>query len=143
MLRAPVPDQAEWLEPRQVELFYSQALADQRHARRVASWLVARGHVDRLLIQAALLHDVGKAIAPIWLGQRVAWVIVGRLAPGARGWLVGRGGGWRALAAHQGIGAERLRAIGAEPRLVGLVAGRPLPGDDHRLDLLLAADDAV
>jgi len=70
-------------------------------------------------------------------------VIAGRLAPRLRGWLAGRGGGWRALATHQVIGADRLRAIGAEPRLIGLVAGRPLPGDEHRADLLLTADDAI
>jgi hypothetical protein len=118
-------------------------MADRRHAARVAAWLVARGHVDRLLIQAALLHDVGKALAPIGLWQRVAWVVVGRLAPGRRGWLAGRGGGWRALAAHQATGAERLRAAGAEPRLVALVAGRPLAGDERRAALLCQADDSV
>jgi hypothetical protein len=133
----------DWLERAEVELFVGQALPDQRHATRVAGWLLARGHVDRLLIQAALLHDVGKAAAPIGLWQRVLWVVAGRLAPGLRGWLAGRGRGWRALAAHQPLGAERLRAIGAEPRLVGLVAGRPLPGDEPRAALLAAADDAV
>jgi hypothetical protein len=143
VIRAPVLDPEVWLERPLADLFYGQAPPDQRHASRVAAWLVARGHVDRLLIQAALLHDVGKAAAPIGLWQRVVWVIVGRAAPRRRGWLASRGGGWRALAAHQAIGAGRLRAIGADPRLAGLVAARPLPGDEHRAELLARADDAV
>ncbi|HEY3110729.1 MAG TPA: hypothetical protein VGL23_18365, partial [Chloroflexota bacterium] len=79
--RAPALDPGDWLDRSEAELFYGQALADQRHAARVATWLVARGHVDRLLIQAALLHDVGKAVAPIGLWQRIVWVIAGRVAP--------------------------------------------------------------
>ncbi len=142
-MRPPAFDPGAWLSGAELGLFFGQAAADQRHAVRVACHLLAGGHADRLIIQAALLHDLGKADARIGLWQRVAWVVVLRLMPSVRVWLVARGGAWRVLADHAAIGAARLQAAGSDWRLVSLVGGRALPGDEHRAALLAAADDAV
>jgi hypothetical protein len=75
--------------------------------------------------------------------DRVLWVLAGRLSPGLRAGLARRGAGFAALADHAAVGASRLRAAGADPRLVALVAEHPLPGDEHRARLLAEADDAV
>jgi len=109
---------------------------------RVACLLLARGHADDLLIRAALLHDVGKADARILLWHRVVWVVAAWVPVGRR-WLAARDGAWRVLADHAAIGAARLAAAGADARLVALVRGRVLAGDEPRLALLAAADDAV
>jgi hypothetical protein len=132
-----------WLRGDERRLFDGQADADRRHAIRVACRLLAAGHSDELLIRTALLHDVGKSGERIALAHRVAWVLVGRFARRLRPMLVRRGGAWAALAGHPAIGASRLRAIGSDVRLVALVAGRPLPGDEVRGQLLSEADDSV
>ena len=143
MLPAPELDVRSWLTGPEQRLFYDQSAADQRHALQVAHLLLARGHSDRLLIRAALLHDVGKSGRGVGLFHRVAWVLAGRVSRRLQPWLAQMGGGWRALADHAAVGASRLRAAGVEARLVALVAARPLPGDEPRLALLHAADDAV
>jgi hypothetical protein len=109
----------------------------------VAHLLLARGHSDRLLIRAALLHDVGKTGRGVTIAHRVSWVLAGRASRRLQRRLAALGGGWRALADHAAIGANRLRDAGVDARIVALVAGRPLAGDEPRLALLEAADDAV
>jgi hypothetical protein len=137
---APTPpfDDGRWLRGPERKLFLQQADADRRHAVRVACRLLAAGHSDDLLIRAALLHDVGKSGVAIRVWHRVGWVLAGRLR--TRLTVVGA---FRALANHPSIGAARLRSIGADPRLVGLVGGHPLPGDEERGRLLAWADDSV
>jgi hypothetical protein len=132
-----------WLAGPEQGAFYGQSVVDQRHALRVAHLLLARGHSDRLLIRAALLHDVGKSDRGVRLIHRVGWVLAGRVSGRLQAHLARLGGGWRALADHAPVGASRLRAAGVESRLVALVGGRPLPGDEPRLELLAAADEAV
>jgi len=142
---APTPplDVRRWLNRREQHLFRAQSKADQAHATRVACRLLAQGHSDPLLIRAALLHDVGKAGAGIAVPHRVAWVLAGRLAPRLRAVLARHGRAWAALANHPAIGSARLRQERADPRLVALVAGHPLPGDEERLRLLAEADESV
>jgi hypothetical protein len=94
-------------------------------------------------VRAALLHDIGKSGRGVTLPARVLWVLLGRAAPGLRAALARRGGGWAALADHAAVGASRLRAAGVDQRIVALVAGHPLPGDEHRARLLAEADDSV
>lgn len=109
-------------------------------------YLVRRGHDDPVVWRAALLHDVGKAAAPIRLWHRVAFVLLGAVAPGAREMLARRSIGWRggffALAHHQRIGAAVLRGAGADPAIVALVGGTSLP-EDRRRRLLEEADEGV
>jgi len=142
-LPAPSLRADDWLSRAELSLFEGQPRGDRRHAERVAERLLARGHSDRLLLRAALLHDVGKAGRGIGLADRVLWVVAGRAAPRLRAALARRGGAFGALADHAAVGASRLRAAGVDPRVVALVAAHPLPGDEHRARLLAEADDSV
>ena len=110
---------------------------------RVACWLLAKGHSDRLLIKAALLHDVGKAGGGVTVFHRVIWVLMGRFTPGWRRKVITRGGPWQVLADHAVIGASRLRTARSDPRVIALVSGRGLIGDEARTRLLAQADDSV
>ncbi len=60
----------QWLPASALPLFQTMSAADQRHSLRVCQGLLARGCVDKDLLAAALLHDVGKAQGrvPFWIG---------------------------------------------------------------------------
>src|ERR1700730_1132910 len=97
-------------------LFLRMAVRDQKHALRVLHRLDDAGP---LLCQAALLHDVGKAEAPLGtmgrslvvLAEATGTVAVLRRLPvmGVRASRYLR---------HAQIGAEMLKAAGADPDLV-------------------------
>lgn len=59
---------ARWLPPSALPLFQTMSAADQRHSLRVCQGLQARGCMDKDMLAAALLHDVGKARGrvPFW-----------------------------------------------------------------------------
>jgi putative nucleotidyltransferase with HDIG domain len=123
-------DRAEALShlgPELGELFLHMAVRDQQHALRVLHRLHDAGP---LLCQAALLHDVGKADAPLGTVGRSLVVLAeatGTLPPLRRLPLVG--GRFSRYLRHAEIGAEMLKAAGADPDLVEIVAeheaGRP------------------
>jgi hypothetical protein len=84
------PEEYRWvrkiLSEKEYRLFLSQALPDQRHALDVA--LDIKTQADRIektygrdaclsLLQAALLHDCGKALSPPRLWQRILIVTAG------------------------------------------------------------------
>jgi putative nucleotidyltransferase with HDIG domain len=101
-------------------LFLRMAVRDQRHALRVLRRLSDAGP---LLSQAALLHDVGKADAPLGTAGRSMVVLAqatGTLAMLRRLPLVG--GRFRRYLHHAEIGAQMLKAAGADPVLVAIVA---------------------
>ncbi len=136
---------AQRLSPALQRLFYSMTLRDQRHALDVARTLVADGESDDSLVQAALLHDVGKGRLRLW--HRVAFVILRAVWPGLLARIASPGvGGWRApfdrLLRHGELGAQRLEEAGASGETVRLVryhGNTELP--DERLARLRAADD--
>ncbi len=70
------------LSPAQMALFRRLRRSEQLHSLNVLRALQAAGESDPDLLAAALLHDVGKTIAPFSLPERVLVVLVGRLAPG-------------------------------------------------------------
>lgn len=134
---------ADWLESRERPLFEGQSRVDQQHAFQVAGWLLARGHHDRILIRAALLHDIGKAGPRITVPHRIAWVISGYLGNAARQVLASRWRAFQHLANHPRIGGTLLQSADSDLRVVALVAGHPLPADVERMRLLRQADDAI
>ena len=105
-----------------LDLFLAQHPRDIVHGVATARWLLVRGHDDVILLQAALLHDIGKGDQRRL--DRVAHVAATRLrlgavAPQHESRLRIR----RALARsrdHSELGAELLVAAGAEARLVEL-----------------------
>ena len=126
-------------------LFYSMSPRDQRHALDVARALLAEGDADDALVQAALLHDVGKGRLRLW--HRVAFVLLQTLSPRLVARLVPAGSsGWRApfdrLLRHAQLGAQLLEEAVAPAETVRLVRyheGADFP--DARLARLRAADD--
>jgi hypothetical protein len=134
-----------WLPPSALPLFQTMSAADQRHSLRVCQGLQARGCMDKDMLAAALLHDVGKAggRVPFWtrpvivLGKMCAphllsGVVVdprdGGLQPKAlsREGFFGKGRsiimGWRRALGyawwHAEIGAEMAAEAGLSERAV-------------------------
>jgi putative nucleotidyltransferase with HDIG domain len=124
-------------------LFLRQTVGEQAHALRVMQRLASSGvQTERLpLLQAALLHDVGKTRAPLSLAERVAVVLVGRFWP----WLI-KHSNWRPFVTarrHAEWGAELCAEAGAPELTVDLVRRHQTPAapDDKLLAALQMADD--
>lgn len=125
------------LSPGEGRLFWRQSPVDQRHAHDCALRVSALDPGRRDLARAALLHDVGKGMAPLSVLGRVVAGVLSLLhlpAPGRLG----------SYLAHGPCGAEALRAAGAETLVVAYArhhhGARPvevLPGD---WELLARAD---
>ncbi|NPA06596.1 MAG: hypothetical protein GXO54_04245, partial [Chloroflexi bacterium] len=105
------------LGPQLWKVFQQQSRAEQAHALRVWRRVQDLGG-DRVVQQAALLHDVGKRNARLRLWER-ALVVLGRaLWPRqARKWAQGTPRGWRrafvVATHHPQWGADQVRAAGA------------------------------
>lgn len=114
------------LTPQGQRLFYRQAAQDQRHALAVYRVLCENGHTDPHLLAAALLHDVGKAVARLSVWYRTLIVLLGCFAPRILDDL-GRGEptGWRkpfiAHARHAETGARWAEEVGCSPLTVALI----------------------
>ena len=120
-------------------LYLRMAVRDQKHALRVLHRLDNAGP---LLSQAALLHDVGKAEAPLGTVGRSLVVLAettGTVALLRRLPVVGVRAS-RYLR-HAQIGAEMLKAAGAAPELVEIVAEHQASRPDHPETVSLQAVD--
>lgn len=119
--------------------------SDQRHSLDVFLTLRRAGYEDRALLQAALLHDVGKAAAQLTVWHRVAVVLLGRFAAGWLDRLAVDGQGWRAPFAahlrHVQQSAEWAALVGCSPDVVALIRDHHTPSSkDKRLAALQWAD---
>ena len=144
---------SEYLDPAQRTLFARMTVSDQRHCLDLFYSLREHMGADGPLLQAALLHDVGKSAAPVHLWHRVAFVLLGKLSPRARAKLCGRPGrGWRVpffvLAHHTDLGADLARMAGCSTEVVALIRSHQRPVSPvtpqpvrSRLLALQAADD--
>lgn len=160
------------LTPPQQDLFKRMPAGDQQHALAVAQTLQQAGYQQRALMQAALLHDVGKSIGQPLI-HRVAIVllqafwpeILKRLeTPTAPAFLsqasqplppdvLGDVAWWRrpfvVHAQHPYIGAAWARAAGCEPLAVTLIARHqetiddPAGGNEAELLALLQWADSL
>jgi HD domain len=137
----------EYLSPAQRKLFMALDPRDQRHGLSVFRFLVERGYTEKTLLQAALLHDVGKARAGLGIWHRVVIVLLKALWPAL--WRkIGSADerSWRypfwAQQHHGELGAEMIATAGGEPGLVELVRGHQTPGDDPLAIALHEADEA-
>ena len=151
------------LNPALAALFGRQTVGEQVHSLRVMRALAAGGGASTRpeLLQAALLHDVGKSLSPLSLFDRGLVVLARALAPAAiRGWGQGQARGWRrpfvTAERHPEWGAELCARAGASPLTVTLIrrhasprhgspvtrpAMKPETPEDTLLALLQAADD--
>jgi hypothetical protein len=136
-------------------LFAQHSPAEQAHALRVLRTVRAGSHpymTQPELLQAALLHDIGKTRAPLNAVERSLAVLGRRLLPRhAARWGQGQPRGWRkafAVAAqHPAWGADLCARAGAPPLTIALVCrhqdtvGQPYSLEDELLRVLQAADD--
>jgi hypothetical protein len=134
-----------WLPPALVPLFEAQHPRDIVHTAGTARWLIDRGHDDRDLVQAALLHDIAKGHQR--RADRTLYVLAG--AVGLAHAAANPGSGWevrRAIArslTHAEAGAATLEQAGASERVIALTRlHHSQPDGDAMLALLQAADAA-
>ena len=71
-----------WLPASALPLFQSMSRADQQHSLRVCRGLQRRSCIEKDLLTAALLHDVGKAQGRVPFWTRPVIVLGKRYAPG-------------------------------------------------------------
>lgn len=135
----------EHLPPALAGLFEAQHRRDICHAARTARWLIERGHNDRDLVAAALLHDIGKGSQR--RRDRVVYVVL--VWFGTARFAASEGSRFelrRAVArsrTHSEAGAATLLAAGAPARVVALVRmHHAKTAGDAMLALLQQADAA-
>jgi hypothetical protein len=145
-------DLAQNLHPLQQELFFQMPPMDQRHCLAVFQALREAGHRDPALLQAALIHDVGKSLGPVGIRHRVTAVLAKALSPRLWESLDGEPGSWlypfRVHRQHAALGAELAAQAGCSSEVVWLVAhheddhieGQAQEDIDGRLAALQAAD---
>lgn len=136
---------ARWLGDGELAAFRGMDPRDRDHGCRVARKLLAE-HPDAepVWVRAALLHDVGKSLVPYRAWERIAVHL-------ARSWPADALARSPRLAAacgrdrrHPEDGARLLADLGADPRLVALVAHHHRPaGDDAGARALARADAAA
>ena len=148
--RAPAPslDRLDaYLSPVGRQLFLSQRPFEQRHAIALGKALLAvQPDAPCHLIEAALLHDLGKVEADVRRWQRVAFVLLTALAP----WLLQRLADpipdshrhvlW-VLQHHAALGADLAQAQGVDARTVWLIRHHHDHLDDAELRLLRRVDE--
>jgi hypothetical protein len=117
---------AQHLTTTQQTLFWRMPHSDQRHAMAVARSLLAQGWADRALLQAALLHDVGKSEGSVPLVYRAVIVLLRAVWPDALRRLADANTGWRrpfyVHARHPEIGARLALEVGSTTRVAQLIA---------------------
>jgi len=143
---------SEYLTSAQVELFHRMPRCDQRHGLDVFHALQKRGHHERHLLVAALLHDVGKVDGGLRLWHRVLIVLIKAFWPQLLERLArGEPGSWRypfyVHQHHSELGAELAREAGCSPVTVELIRRHqePLasnPPRTHQDKLLVALQEA-
>jgi putative nucleotidyltransferase with HDIG domain len=105
------------LGPELAPLFGGLPVNEQRHALDVLATLERMGEEDRVLLQAALLHDLGKAAARFSIVERSLAVFMEALAPAIFARLLDRPSDFRrryeAYRQHAAVGAARLQELGA------------------------------
>jgi putative nucleotidyltransferase with HDIG domain len=132
------------LKPNEWSAFRVMDPRDRDHGARVAARLLA-AHPDApgTLIRAAYLHDVGKALRPYRVVERVLvhlWTPSARTAahfPAAVQHM------WAAHREHAERGAAHLVALGVDEEVVRWVARHHRPGGELWLERLAAADAAA
>jgi hypothetical protein len=107
----------EILGPQLAPLFAALPTNEQRHALDVLATLVRQGERDRVLLQAALLHDLGKATVRFSVIDRSLAVFLEALAPvlftRALALLPAFRRRYEIYQRHAAIGAARLESLGA------------------------------
>jgi hypothetical protein len=120
------------LSPEQLEQFFQLPVSDQNHSYRVYRYLIETGENNRELLQAALLHDLGKVKFPLKSPERAAAVLMMGLLPGiADRWAAGEPNGIRKSLVvyhnHPDWGAALAEQAGCSPLTVWLIRNHETP----------------
>jgi putative nucleotidyltransferase with HDIG domain len=113
------------LGPQLGPLFLGLPVNEQRHALDVLATLQGLGDDDRVLQQAALLHDMGKAGAHFSIVDRSLAVFLEAVSPAVWSrllqWLPDFRHRYEIYRQHAAIGAARLQELGA-PEVAAVIA---------------------
>jgi predicted HD phosphohydrolase len=124
----------ERLGERLAELFFTMVPGDQRHAFDV----YRRSGADEVVGVAALMHDVGKTVAPSGAIARSLATVASALGLPLRG-------SWATYRDHAAIGATMLEEAGADTFAIAFTRGHPgIPPagiDAEAWERLASADD--
>lgn len=153
--RPPSAEEDHWvrshLNSGEVSLWDQMSAADQRHAVQVARQVSAHlPRASRAVIAAAVLHDVGKVVSGYGTFRRVAATVAWASLPASRrgrvahrwgaGEGLGRAAPVRRLAhyrLHPELGAELLRAAGADELTAAWAAEHHRPEERWSIDLTI------
>jgi hypothetical protein len=135
------------------QLYRALPTSDQAHSLRVLRLLMEDGLDQTNLLQAALLHDLGKGRYPLRIWERIWVVVAGWLFPASRhtwGDLEPHGLK-RALlveARHASWGAEMIAASGGDEQLQRLIRfhsdlPEQVPTEDRELLIALQIADSA
>jgi hypothetical protein len=148
-----VPNEAllPHLSPTQLILFRRMQPSEQVHSYQIFKHLQTAGQVTPDLLTAALLHDVGKILAPLSIFDRVVIVLGKRFFPKAAArWGEGTLHGWRrpfvVAEQHAGWGADLASQAGATALTVELIRchqDSSIENLDKHTEKLLAALQAA
>lgn len=124
------------LTSEQMQLFSCLQTSEQIHALRVLQTVQQQGESDPDLQTAALLHDIGKARAPLRLWERVLIVLGKGLFPKhAKMWGHGPYQGWMRpfviAEQHPAWGSEMALEAGATPLAVSLIRRHQFPEESE------------
>lgn len=139
----------EYLPPEGVRLFRRMSPGDQRHSLEVFWRLTKGGWGDPELLEAALLHDIGKGGDRLRIWHRVAITLLENFAPGLlqrivqddpRGW----GYPFYLHLHHAERGASLAESIGCSAEVVKLIDGHHTPpaGDSPDMERVRALQGA-
>lgn len=141
------------LTTEQMQLFTRLQPSEQIHALRVLQTVQQHGETDPDLQTAALLHDIGKARAPLKLWERVVIVLGKKFFPErAQTWGQGQPQGllrpFVIAEQHPAWGGEMASEVGTSPLAISLIRRHQSPKDfpptskyeDHLLHILQKAD---
>ena len=130
-LRAtPAPDDLDLarqvLSPAQMDLFLKLQPNEQAHSLRIYHQLYRQNPVEKDLLVAALLHDVGKTAYPLRLWER-AWIVIAKaiLPSKVTEWGHAEPHGWKRpfviAEQHADWGAEMAANAGASATSVSII----------------------
>ena len=139
----------EYLTPEGVRLFHQMSPGDQRHSLEVFRALTERGWGTPDLLEAALLHDIGKGSSKLQIWHRVLITLLENFAPSLlRRIAQDDPHGWRypffLHLCHAERGAALVGSIGCSTEVVRLIGQHHTPpeGDSPDIERLRAFQEA-